>query len=88
MAKLNANIKVVVSEEPMSMIEMLKEVSALIKSGESNIAQTKIDALIMEIEKYPSTVVLTCDCDLKSSEISNRHRQWCDLYKPARLGDG
>ena len=75
MAKLNANIKVVVSEEPMSMIEMLKEVSALIKSGESNIAQTKIDALIMEIEKYPS-------------EISNRHRQWCDLYKPVHLGDG
>ena len=88
MAKLNANIKVVVSEEPMSMIEMLKEVSTLIKSGESNIAQTKIDALIMEIEKYPSTVVLACDCDLKSSEISNRHRQWCDLYKPAQLGDG
>ena len=88
MAKLNANIKFVVSEDQMSMLEMLKEVSALIKSGESNIAQTKIDALIMEIEKYPSTVVLTCDCDLKSSEISNRHRQWCDLYKPARLGDG
>jgi len=59
-----------------------------IKSGESNIAQTKIDALIMEIEKYPSTVVLTCGCDLKSSEISNRHRQWCDLYKPVHLGDG
>ena len=88
MAKLNANLKVVVSEEPMSMIEMLKEVSALINSGESNIAQTKIDAIIMEIEKYPSTVVLTCGCDLKSSEISNRHRQWCDLYKPVHLGDG
>lgn len=88
MAKLNANIKVVVSEDTMSMIEMLKEISALIKSGESNIAQTKIDALIMEIEKYPSTVVLACDCDLKSSEIGNRHRQWCDLYKPVHLGDG
>ena len=88
MAKLNANIKFVVSEDQMSMLEMLKEVSALIKSGESGIAQIKIDALIMEIEKYPSTVVLTCGCDLKSSEISNRHRQWCDLYKPARLGDG
>ncbi len=48
----------------------------------------KIDALIMEIEKYPSTVVLTCGCDLKSSKISNRHRQWCDLYKPVHLGDG
>lgn len=88
MANLSANIKVVISEEPMSMLEMLKEISLLIKNGEVALAQTKINALIVEIEKYPSTVALTCSCDLKSSELSNRHRQYCDLYKPVHLGDG
>jgi len=83
--RFDVSIKCVCGEKLDAYLSYEGESDFLIIVDNTHVCPAKMNELNANIKVSNE---FACDCDLKSSEPSNRHEVFCSLYKNARLGDG